>query len=88
MAKKKPAVATVHVSLTSYGKAAYRYQQASTRASLCQHLLGEEAQRYRADGDKQCNAYAKFELEGMPVCGKHASYILLQAAYRAALKRD
>lgn len=82
----KERVATVHVSLTPYGKAAYRFQKAAQSADLCEHPVGEEAARYR-QGSTQCLAMAKFTLEGMKVCGKHASFLLLQAAYKAGLKR-
>lgn len=80
--------ASVNVALTKFGLAAYRYQQAQERAEKCQHPL-TDATMYMAHHDHPgvCTAYAKFVLEGMPVCGKHASYILLQAAYKAGISK-
>lgn len=89
MKKGKQKVATVHVALTQYGRASYKLQQAARKAELCQHPLLEEAAMYRARTGEApfCMALAKFTLEGMNVCGKHASFILLQAAYKAGAAR-
>lgn len=86
--RKKPKVATVRVSLTPYGRAAYKFQQAAHKADVCQHPLVDALAASRTDiNGGICNAFAKFTMEGMNVCGKHASYILLQAAYRAGLSK-
>ena len=84
---KKTKVATVRVSLTNFGKVAYRYQRAQKHAEQCQHPLTDATMLFYASSGRSgiCTANAKFVLEGMPVCGKHASYILLQAAYKAAI---
>lgn len=85
MMKKTVKSATVKVSLTTYGKAAYVYQNAAKHAASCEHPTGDFTKNF--NGHDQCCMLAKFVLDGKRVCGKHASMILLKAAYEAAFRK-
>lgn len=82
---KRSRVATVHVELTQYGRASFLVNNAAAHADLCEHPTSEWTANFNGHG--RCNSLAKFVLEGMKVCGKHASFILLRAAYKAGMTK-
>lgn len=81
--------ATVKVSLLPFGRAYLRYERerakATKRGELCQQVkITDRSGQYVENGDR-CDNLAKMVVDGKMVCGRHASFLMLQAAYKASL---
>lgn len=84
----KNKLATVKVALLPFGRAAYRYQheqrKAVKRGEFCQQMKITDRSGQYVENGEQCESLAKMIVDGKAVCGKHASFLMLQAAYKAS----
>lgn len=80
--------ATVKVGLLPFGRAYLRYQEerlkAIKRGDLCQQLKITDRSGQYVEGGDRCECLAKMIVDGKVVCARHASMLMLHAAYKAS----